>query len=214
MLLLPPPHKKKGKNIDAISQEFYYYDDYDYDLIAFVKRAPDCLPEIRNIYEARQDHYCILGAFTPTHVLAHIKSSLVQMLSHRRGWSCHFSPFKAIIRTSDQIWFVSHQLTSRPAATPPSPSLPHDCHSQHSLPSSAKFHRSPNTWLCPLFSAHLPQMVTLSPPLSLSYLISPLWPHQSATPSSGCQKCCCYILTAACSVGVRTNPSRAIAGSA
>lgn len=45
----------------------------------------------------------------------------VTHLFKHRG-ECHFSPFKAI-RTSDQIRCVSHQMTSRPAATPPSPSI-------------------------------------------------------------------------------------------
>lgn len=121
------------------------------------------------------------------------------MLSHRGGWS---SPFKAIIRTSDQIWFVSHQLTSRPVATPPSPSLPHDWHSLHSLSSSAKFHRSPNTWLCPLFSAHLlpnghpfttsvpklPHKPPLTPSKCHSFWVSKvllLWSHHSKCRSQG-----------------------------
>lgn len=88
-----------------------------------------------------------------------------------------------VARTLDQIWCVSHQLTSRPAATPPSPSMSHDWHSQHSLPSSSKFQRSPtpNTWLHPLILAHHPQMVILLPPLSLS---------GDATPSSGHQWKC------------------------
>lgn len=45
----------------------------------------------------------------------------VTHLFKHRG-ECHFSPFKAT-RTSDQIRCVSHQMTSRPAATPPSPSI-------------------------------------------------------------------------------------------
>lgn len=134
----------------------------------------------------------MLGAFTSTHVLTHIK-----IASPRGGWPCYFTPFKAI-RTSDQIWCVNHQLTSGPATTSPSPSLPHDWHSRHPCP----LHRnSTNSLTHSYFSP---------PPLNghTFFTSVPKLPHMPPlTPS----KCRCYILNVA-GVRLRTTLSRECLG--
>lgn len=106
--------------------------------------GPPCVSqEVVKIFE--EHHYCILGACTSTrHILKrHIGSNTEEnvILGH--------------IKPSGP--WIKFAIRWPPDLQQPHPPLvSHDWHSQHSLPSPQKVHRTPNTWLCHFILAHLP----------------------------------------------------------
>lgn len=121
-------------------------------------------PPREKVFKAR--HLLSIGWLYITHLRGH---TVQQLRGEQRS---NFSPFKAIqisVKVGSQP-----SMTSRPAMTLPSPGLMVGI---LSIPYPLlKNSTEPPTPDSALILAHLSQEVALSPPLSLSYLIRPLWP--------------------------------------